>query len=598
MSNDEKKIVAIDYTHREFESIREDLVGIAERFYPDTFQDFSEGSFGAMMLDAVAYVGDQLSFYLDYNVNEMFLDTSFQFSNIIRHGRVLGYKHTGRPSLYGEAAFFIMVPASTTAMGPDTNYIPILKRGSTFTSQNGTSFILQENVDFANPSNRMVAARVDENTGMATQYAIKAYGKVVSGKFKTEQIKVSEYVKFLNLKLKSPEIAEIISVFDEQGNQYYEVENLSQDIIYKEIPNNNFKDDNVPSILKPFLVSRKFTVQRNVSTTSLQFGSGKTGESDVIVNPQNVALNSFGKTYVSDTTFDPTSISNEETLGIVPVNTTLNIVYRTTDSGNSNIRTAALKQVADAKLDFKDLSILNTSKVRTVRASIEVVNEKPITGNVSNISSGEVKRRIYDTFATQNRAVTQSDYENLVYRMPKKFGSVARCSSQKDPNSVKRNLNLYVISEDPFGHLTETNSTIKNNLKTWLNGYKMLNDTVDILDPYIVNVGINFIVKAASNTDRFEVLSSCMSSLRAMYSTKFFIGEHLLISDIYRELKDVAGVLDVIDVKYTNITGLNYSGVEFNINKNTSPDGTQLVCPKNAIFELKFPASDIVGKVL
>ncbi len=132
MSEDNKKIVAINYTSRDFESIRRDLLGVAERFYPDTFKDFSEGSFGAMMVDTVAYVGDQLSFYLDYNVNEMFLDTSYQFSNILRHGRILGYKYTGRPSVYGEAAFFILVPASTTAMGPDADYIPILKRGSTF----------------------------------------------------------------------------------------------------------------------------------------------------------------------------------------------------------------------------------------------------------------------------------------------------------------------------------------------------------------------------------------------------------------------------------------------------------------------------------
>ena len=100
-------------------------MGIAERLYPNTFQDFSEASFGALMLDAVAYVGDQLSFYLDYNVNESFLDTAYQYSNVIRHGRVLGYKNTGRPSTYGKLALFVLVPASSTAIGPDTDYIPI-----------------------------------------------------------------------------------------------------------------------------------------------------------------------------------------------------------------------------------------------------------------------------------------------------------------------------------------------------------------------------------------------------------------------------------------------------------------------------------------
>ena len=147
MPDDQKKILPIDYTHREFHTIRNDLMEIAERFYPDTFQDFSEASFGSIMLDAVAYVGDQLSLYLDYNVNESFLDTAYQRSNILRHGRVLGYKDPGRPSTYGQVALFIMVPASSTGIGPDNRYIPILKRGSKFTSQTGLSFVLLENID-------------------------------------------------------------------------------------------------------------------------------------------------------------------------------------------------------------------------------------------------------------------------------------------------------------------------------------------------------------------------------------------------------------------------------------------------------------------
>ena len=112
MPNEQKKIIPINYTHREFESIREDLISIAERYYPDTFRDFSEGSFGALMVDAVAYVGDQLSFYLDYNVNESFLDTAYQYDNVLRHGRTLGYKYTGRPSTYGKVAIYVLVPAS------------------------------------------------------------------------------------------------------------------------------------------------------------------------------------------------------------------------------------------------------------------------------------------------------------------------------------------------------------------------------------------------------------------------------------------------------------------------------------------------------
>jgi hypothetical protein len=598
MSGDNKKLIPIDYTHRDFTTIREDLIGIAERYYPDTFRDFSEGSFGALMIDAVAYVGDQLSFYLDYNVNEMFLDTSYQFSNIIRHGRIMGYKYTGRPSLYGEAALFIQVPASATSVGPDREYLPILKRGSSFATQNGTVFMLTENIDFSLPTNRIVVARVDESTGAPTHYAVKAYGNVVSGKFGAESITVGPFQRFLRLTMAKPNVSEIISVIDTQGNEYYEVEHLSQDMIYKEVSNANFKDDNVPSILKPLLVSRKFTVEQTQNNTYLQFGSGQSGATNVVANPQNVALNSFGKTYVTDTTFDPTTLSKTETLGTVPVNTALTVVYRMTDPSVSNVRTAALNRVGSPAFEYKDASLLTAGTMNDINSSLEVINEGPIMGNVSNLSSTEVKQRIYDTFPTQDRAVTQSDYENITYRMPKKFGSVTRCSMQRDPSSIKRNLNLYVISQDSFEFLITTNSTIKNNLKTWLNHYKMINDTIDILDPYIINVGVEFVVKKIESADPYEVLSLCIGNLAQLFSEKFFIGEHLIISNIYQTLKNVSGVLDVLKVKMTNRSGLDYSSVMFNVNNNLSPDGSSLICPKNAIFEIKFPTNDITGKIV
>ncbi len=172
MADQDKKIMPIDYTHREYSSIRRDLMQIAERFYPDTFQDFSEASFGSMMLDSVAYVADQLSFYLDYSVNEAFLDTAFEFNNVVRHGRILGYKFGGRPSTYGTVALYVLIPSTPTGIGPDSDYIPVLKRGTVLGSSTGTSFVLTENVDFADSRNITVAARIDNDTGAPTHYAI------------------------------------------------------------------------------------------------------------------------------------------------------------------------------------------------------------------------------------------------------------------------------------------------------------------------------------------------------------------------------------------------------------------------------------------
>jgi hypothetical protein len=595
MPKDEKKLLPIDYTHREFETIQQDLLEIAERFYPDSFQDFSEASFGALMIDAVSYVGDQLSFYLDYNVNESFLDTAYQYSNVVRHGRVLGYKTQGRPSTYGSVAMFLLVPASTTGIGPDTDYIPVLKRGTTFGSGVGLSYVLTENVDFASPANTFVAARVDPTTGAPTHYAIKAYGNVVSGQFGQERVPVGAFERFRTVSLDAQNVSEIISVFDTEGNEYFEVDYLVQDTVFKEVTNSNFKNDNVPSIIKPTLVSRKFVTQFSRNEVTLQFGSGKMSNSDVVANPQNVAVDVFGKTYTTTVTFDPSRLSENESFGIVPTNTTLIITYRTTNGTNSNVAVGSLNSVNSAVLEFENRQNLSGDKVAAVRASIEVSNEEPIVGNVSYPSTTEIKQRVYDTFPTQNRAVTQTDYENIAYRMHPKFGSIKRVSVQKDPDSQKRNLNMYVISEDTAGKLTASNSTIKNNLKTWINQYRMINDTVDILDPFILNFGLEFIAKPQNMADKYIVLDRCIDALKKHFEQPFFIGEPLYISDIYKVLKDVTGVLDVTKVKIFIKSGAGYSNAAIHVNENLSGDGSYLVVPNNAILELKYPDVDMTG---
>ena len=598
MADEQDKIVPIDYTHREYTSIRQDLMELAERLYPDTFKDWSEASFGAIMIDAAAYIGDQLSFYLDYNINESFLDTAYQYSNIVRHGRILGYKLEGPASTYGKVAMFVLVPASSAGLGPDTRYIPVVKSQTTFTSESGLGYVLTENVDFADVSNPVVVATVDSSTGAPTYYAIKAYGTVVSGVGAEETITIGSYEKYLKVKLATNNIAEIISVTDSDGNEYFEVEYLAQDMVFKEVANTDYKSDNVPSILKPMLVSRKFTLERDGVNTYLQFGSGKSGATDVVADPQTVALNAYGKNYVTDTTFDPTRLIEGDDLGIVPSNTTLTVSYRVTNSGNSNITTGALRSVSLALMSFTDENRLTDSTVQTVIDSLEVSNEEPIIGEVTTPTSEDIKRRIFDTFPTQNRAVTQADYESIVYRMPAAFGSVKRCSVQKDPNSLKRNLNLYVISEDVDGKLIKTNTTIKNNLKTWLNQYRMMNDTIDILDPYILNLGIDFTIKAATGTDKFTLLDDAVNKLAETFISGYFIGEPVYISDVYTELKNVTGVLDVLTVTLSNKTGGDYSGASIDINANLAPEGSYLIVPNNAIAEIKFPTTDITGKVV
>ena len=181
--------------------------------------------------------------------------------------------------------------------------------------------------------------------------------------------------------------------------------------------------------------------------------------------------------------------------------------------------------------------------------------------------------------------------------MPSSFGSIKRCSVQKDPDSQKRNLNVYILSESPEGKLINSNDTIKENVKTWLNHYRMINDTIDILDPFIINFGINFIVKPEPLSDKFAVLNDCVEALANEFSTPLFVGESISMSKIFNILNNVSGVNDTVKVQIINKNTSNYSNVFFRVSDNMSPDGDRVVCPKKAIFEMKFPQVDIKGKL-
>jgi hypothetical protein len=582
-----KRNTPIRYTSRDFTSIREDLINHAKRYYPDTFKDFTEASFGSLMLDTVAYVGDIMSFYLDYQVNESFLDTSVEYDNIIRLARQMGYKYKGSPSTTGMVSIYAIIPANTTGLGPDTRYMPILKR-NTVLSSDGGSFILSEDVRFDNPSNETVAARVDTN-GVPTSYAVKAEGQVISGQFGVETVTVGTFERFKRVTLNVSNIVEIISVFDSEGNEYFEVEYLTHDVVYKAVPNKDENTrDNAPSLVRPFIAARRFTTEKTVNAITMQFGYGSDDEvaTPTLAEPSNVILQRHAKNYVSDTAFDPSDLIGTDKLGIGPANTTLTITYRANTTNSANAAIGAVNKISSPIVEFNDPTITTTTAATTVVTSLECYNEEPIVGSV---------RR--PNFPTQNRAVTGTDYEAITYAMPSHFGAVKRCRVVRDQDSLKRNLNMYVVSEDSQGKLIQSNSALKDNLKVWLNRYRMINDTVDILDAKIINIGIEFEVVSSEEVNRYEVLDNTIQALVNRFGRTMYIGERFYITDVFTELNKVRGVVDTVNVKLVNKSGGSYSQSTFNIDKYMSLDGRYLSVPDNVILEIKFPTVDIKGTV-
>jgi hypothetical protein len=595
------KNIPIKYTSRDFDSIKEELVKYAKRYYPNSYNDFTKASFGSMIFDMVAYVGDSLSYYVDYQANESFLDTSVEFANLRKHARSLGFSYSGVPVSYGIASFFVLIPANVDGIAPDTAYIPTLKKGATISSKNGASFLLLEDVDFSNPSNDVIEAKYDETNGGVSFYAIRAYGQISSGALKMIEIDLTDqkFIKFRKIRVGGDNISEIVKVIDSEGNEYYEVDYLSQETVLLETTNPTALQDGVRSIMKPYVTSRRFVLEQDNTGTYLQFGFGSEDDTDDtgLADPSAVAIKMHARGHFTDRSIDPSALLGTDKLGISPVDTTLKIVYRVNDSTNVNVAANGLGSIINMDMRFMDESALNSSQLSTIRGSLEVTNDEPITAPSVEITSEEIKVRAKNYYSTQNRAVSKQDYEALIYNMPPKFGAVKRANVISDPASTNRKLAIYVISENNTGILEQTNMRVKNNIKTWLSQYMSVNDKAEVFDPYVVNFSIDFEVSVDNRFNNEETLNDCFKNIKDKYSNKFYIGEPLYITDIQNVLSKTRGVIDVRNVKIKNIYGGEYSSTTFDFDKVVSKDGTYYVTPKNVILELRSPDKDLKGKV-
>lgn len=596
-----KKKTPIKYTSRDFDSIREDLIEHAKRFYPNEWRDFSKSTINSLLIDSVAYVGDVLSYYIDYQANESFLDTAIEFNNVRKHARTLGFKFSGAASTSGIVSLFCLVPSNSDGTAPDLNYMPILEKGATFSSTNGGNFILTEDVNFGEISNEIVAARFDNNSGATTHFAVKAYGQVTSGLFSkaTVDLTDSTFERFKRVRIGGDTVIEIISVVDSDGNKYYEVDNLSQETVFEETTNRDATSDGVRSILKPFSTARRFVVEQDDTGTYLQFGFGsENSDESELVDPSKVAVKMHGKSHVSSFRFDPSKLVGTTKLGISPSGTKLTVLMKLANSNSSNVSSNSVTGVLSSKFKFSSEISLDAAKKDGVISSLELTNEEPIVGSTEQITTEELKQRAKGYYSTQSRAVTRQDYESMIYNMPNKYGIIKRVSVINDPSASNRRMAIYVISEDSEGKLTQASESLKLNMKNWISQYKAMNDVADIFDAKIINFGVDFKVSLDSRFKDVGVLSRCNAAIEDYFSNQLYIGEPIYITRLYSILSKVEGVSDVKKVNVHQKRGALYSPVNINFNDALSSDGTYIMTPKNCIMELKYPSRDIRGTLI
>jgi hypothetical protein len=596
----------IKYLNKDFQGLKRDLMEYTKAHMSGVFQDYNETSPGMAMLETWAYVGDILSWYLDAQFNELKLVTAQQTTNVMDIAKMLGYRPQGPRAASTMETFFVAVPAELSGgvYVPQLKLTPALLAGAQVTGPNGATFETLENVDFSVAPRDLAVAERDPVNGQPKTFAVRKNVQVVAGKTYTDTFSLSDFQQFLRLELAQPDVLELLRVEDSDGNEWFQVDFLSQDAVIEPLANVDSDKDTVPYVIHWITVPRRFQVDNNIATgkTSIQFGSGDGMKFDdqLVPNVAELALPIPGRGTLTNFTLDPQNFLKTSTLGLSPYNTTLSVTYRAGGGSDTNVPAGSINNVAASQMQFREILTGSAAQAaNSVISSLECLNLSASSGGAPAETVSEIKANASAYFAAQGRAVTREDYMAHVFSMPAKFGKVEKAYISRDsidPNTI----DIHVLSKNGLGQLEQPTNSLSNNIKNWLKKLRMLTDAVNIMGTDIVNISVKFGVVISPKKNRQEVLTNCLAALKNYFDIdNMQIGQPIVASDVKATLQAIDGVVSVYNVNFTNrfhtsIGGQQYSEVRWDINGHTHDE--ILYPPPNAIFEVRYPNIDIEGE--
>lgn len=611
MSNDIKKQLKkkkrVSYLNKDFDGFRSDLLEYARTFFPDQIQDFSEASMGGMFLDMAAYVGDVMSFYLDHQFQELNIETAVERKNIERHLRSAGVESTGASPAVVEVTFFLTVPAvySDGEYIPDRSACPVIRRNTSVISTGGITFNLVNDIDFSelDEFDEFVAKYRIKNTSTAgnpSYFELSRKGLCVSGKIGEKETKIGDsFVPFRKITLSAPNVTEILSVIDSEGNRYYEVGALTQDTVFRSVINGDLNDSKmVPSTLEVVPAPYRYIKRRNLNTgkTQIQFGSGLADslDDDIIPDPSSLSIPLYGKKVFSRFSIDPNSLLKTKTMGVSPVNTTVKVTYRHGGGLTHNVGAKSLRSIGNLSIKFPHNP--DPRVAARVRGSIVTTNLEAASGGAPAPTINELKRSVTSYRNSQSRIVSKQDLLARIYTMPSEFGRVFRAGLGENPNNPLAGI-VYIISQDRSKKLTVAPDALKENLVKYLNEYRLVSDAVDILDASVVNLKVVVEILTDSSQNPDTISNVVNTKIKKFFDIKNFqIDQPIVKSELMNLVGSVEGVMSVVDLKVLNVSGeiagRKYSSVSHNINLSTIKG--IIFPPKGGIFEMRHPSEDIV----
>jgi len=612
---DEKK--NISYLNKDFNQFRTSLIDYAKTYFPTVYNDFTPSSPGMMFMEMSAYIGDVLSFYLDNQIQENFLQYARQQNNLYSLAYMLGYSPKVTSVSTVDIEVFQQVPAIGSS--PDYNYaINIKENTSIKSSTGGVNFLIQDPIDFSFSSSSDPTVSTLYSVGSNTFYLLKKTRKAISATIKSQNFSFTTPERFSTITINDGNIIGILDIIDSDGNTWYEVPYLAQEMIYDTIKNTNQNNPNlytdngeVPYLLQLKKVQRRFTSQfLNSGSLQIQFGAGtNTANTDeeIIPNPNNVGLGLPYKQSKLNTAFSPTNFLFTDTYGIAPNNTTLTVRYLTGGGLQSNIPSNTLNSFTSKATDI----VLNNAQLDPTLAqyvidSVTLNNPVAASGGGGGDTNDDIRLKALNTFTTQQRTVTADDYMVRALSLPSNYGNISKIHIESEklsnllPGETPSILNMFILAYDVNKKLTYASNALKQNLKTYLSQYRVINDSIKIKDAFIINIGVDFEITVLPQYNSNLVIANCISSLKDYFNIdKWEINEPILLKDLYILLDKIDGVQTVKNITIANKSGamMGYSVYSYDI-KGATINNVIYPSLDPMIFEVKFPDSDIRGRAV
>ena len=593
-----KQIADVNYLSKDFDSIKLDLINYLRRYYPDDYQDFNEASGGMAIVELLAYLGDAMSFYIDRQVNEGFIERAIEEKNVFSLAQNLGYK----PKFSRPAVVNLSISAVFTN-STSANSMFTLKKGTKVVTnfEPSIQFETLVDADFSRPENRVA----DQLNATQTQYSITSIS-AIAGSTKTFSYRAGDSVPFLKLTMPDTEITEVVSVTSSDGKEYFEVDNLAQGSVFTGFVNTHSSSADAQYVLQYKKIPYRYTTEvSSDGTTSVIFGSGTTDleDSEIIPNPEDFVLppslrgapSGFAPAVVDSSNFLKT-----KGLGFAPRDTNIDVKYRFGGGNDTNVGPRTLNRFSSRVISFNNSNFLtvSSSEANTILTSLSVENVEQATGGTDAENRTTIKQNALQFFNSQNRAVTLQDYQVRVLSMPPEFGSVFRSYARRDPLNAL-GVELILMARNSNGFLTPPTGIIKNNIETYLKNFKSFSDTIRITEGKVCNIGVDFTILPSPDVNANDALVDCFIALRRIFITENTnFGSNLVIPNYIARLQSLEKVRSVADFKFfnknTNEDSRTYAGFDLDIQANTQ-NGI-LYFPEDVCWELKYPNFDIVGR--